>query len=77
MFILYANHAMLRDFLKRMYVHSHWRDQDATHLQELEKKLESWHDDGWLEQCCANLAEQLRIAQAENAELQQEVEALR
>lgn len=46
-------------------------------LQELKQKLESWTDDGWLEQCCANLAEQLRIAQAENAELQQEVEALR
>lgn len=39
--------------------------------------MESWKDDGWLEQCCASLAEQLRIAQAENAELQQEVEALR
>jgi hypothetical protein len=49
----------------------------ACALQELKKRLESWRDDGWLEQCCANLAEQLRIAQAENAELQQEVEALR
>lgn len=45
--------------------------------QELKEKLESWKDDGWLEQCCASLAEQLRIAQAENAELQQEVEAHR
>lgn len=46
-------------------------------LQELKEKLASWRSDGWLEQCCANLAEQLRIAKAENAELQQEVEALR
>ena len=49
----------------------------ACAMQELKERLESWRDDGWLEQCCANLAEQLRIAQAENAELQQEVEALR
>ncbi len=46
-------------------------------LQELKEKLASWRNDGWLEQCCTNLAEQLRIAKAENAELQQEVEALR
>ncbi|CAL5219504.1 g1346 [Coccomyxa viridis] len=45
--------------------------------QELKEKLASWRNDGWLEQCCTNLAEQLRIAKAENAELQQEVEALR
>lgn len=45
--------------------------------QELKERVESWKDNGWLEQCCASLAEQLRIAQAENAELQQEVEALR
>ena len=51
--------------------------QSATMLQELKEKLGSWRDDGWMEQCCANLAEQLRIAKAENAELQQEVEALR
>ena len=49
----------------------------AVHLQELKSKLESWRGDGWLEQCCTSLAEQLRVAQAENTELQQELEALR
>ena len=49
----------------------------ALHLQELKSKLESWRGDGWLEQCCTSLAEQLRVAQAENTELQQELEALR
>ena len=49
----------------------------AVHLQELKSKLESWRGDGWLEQCCTSLAEQLRIAQAENTDLQQELEALR
>ena len=51
--------------------------QTTPVLQELKEKLASWRNDGWLEQCCTNLAEQLRIAKAENAELQQEVEALR
>ena len=30
----------------------------------------SVHDEAWLQQCCTLLAEQLRIAQADNAELQ-------
>ena len=51
--------------------------EEAVHLQELKSKLESWRGDGWLEQCCTSLAEQLRVAQAENAELQQELEVLR
>ena len=49
----------------------------AVHLQELKSRLESWRGDGWLEQCCTSLAEQLRVAKAENTELQQELEALR
>ncbi len=49
----------------------------SYYKQALEGRVESWKDDGWLEQCCASLAEQLRTAQAENAELQAEVEALR
>lgn len=39
--------------------------------------LASYEGDGWLEQCCASLAEQLRVAQAENVELQKTVEELR
>lgn len=39
-------------------------------LQELEARVESWQDAGWLQQCCASLSEQLRAAQAENNELQ-------
>lgn len=46
-------------------------------LQPLEGKLASYEGDGWLEQCCASLAEQLRVAQAENVELQKTVEELR
>ena len=46
-------------------------------LQPLERKLASYEGDGWLEQCCASLAEQLRVAQAENVELQKTVEELR
>jgi hypothetical protein len=30
----------------------------------------SVHDEAWLQQCCASLAEQLRTSQADNAELQ-------
>ncbi len=46
-------------------------------LQPVEQKLASYEGDGWLEQCCASLAEQLRVAQAENVELQKTVEELR
>lgn len=39
--------------------------------------MASYEDEAWLEQCCASLAEQLRVAQAENVELQKTVEELR
>ncbi|EIE24591.1 hypothetical protein COCSUDRAFT_62022 [Coccomyxa subellipsoidea C-169] len=54
---------------------SHFKDIAGS--QPLERKLASYEGDGWLEQCCASLAEQLRVAQAENVELQKTVEELR
>ncbi|CAL8467606.1 g7144 [Coccomyxa elongata] len=53
------------------------RLKQITSSQPLEQKLASYEGDGWLEQCCASLAEQLRVAQAENVELQKTVEELR
>ncbi|BDA42746.1 hypothetical protein COCOBI_03-6390 [Coccomyxa sp. Obi] len=53
------------------------RIKAITSSQPLEQKLASYEGDGWLEQCCASLAEQLRVAQAENVELQKTVEELR